>query len=65
MKLRVKPWNAWESYKLITDRQDPIWLPDIWQRYILPSVSDFLTAAHMNLDGDRHFGAIHDMTHFH
>ena len=29
-----------------------------------PSVSDFLTAAHMNLDGDRHFGAIHDMTHF-
>ena len=29
-----------------------------------PSVSDFLTAAHMNLDGDRHFGAIHDITHF-
>ena len=29
-----------------------------------PSISDFLTAAHMNLDGDRHFGAIHDMTHF-
>lgn len=29
-----------------------------------PSVSDFLIAAHMNLDGDRHFGAIHDMTHF-
>ena len=29
-----------------------------------PSVSDFLNAAHMNLDGDRHFGAIHDMTHF-
>ena len=29
-----------------------------------PSVSDFLCAAHMNLDGDRHFGAIHDMTHF-
>ena len=28
------------------------------------SVSDFLVAAHMNLDGDRHFGAIHDMTHF-
>ncbi len=28
------------------------------------SVSDFLSASHMTLDGDRHFGAIHDMTHF-
>ena len=27
-------------------------------------VSDFLSAAHMTLDGARHFGAIHDMTHF-
>ncbi len=27
-------------------------------------VSDFLTAAHITLDGARHFGAIHDMTHF-
>ena len=29
-----------------------------------PSVSDFLSASHMTLDSDRHFGAIHDMTHF-
>jgi len=27
-------------------------------------VSDFLSEAHMTLDGGRHFGAIHDMTHF-
>ena len=27
-------------------------------------VSDFLSAAHITLDGARHFGAIHDMTHF-
>lgn len=27
-------------------------------------VSDFFSAAHMTLDGARHFGAIHDMTHF-
>jgi citrate synthase len=28
------------------------------------SVSDFLSASQMTLDGNRHFGAIHDMTHF-
>lgn len=28
------------------------------------SVSDFFTAAHIALDGARHFGAIHDMSHF-
>lgn len=28
------------------------------------SVSDLFSAAHMALDGARHFGAIHDMTHF-
>ena len=28
------------------------------------SVSDFLNASQMTLDGNRHFGAIHDMTHF-
>lgn len=28
------------------------------------SVSDFFTASQMAMDGARHFGAIHDMTHF-
>ena len=28
------------------------------------AVSDFFVAAQMALDGDRHFGAIHDMTAF-
>ena len=28
------------------------------------SVSDFYVACQMTLDGNRHFGAIHDMTHF-